>query len=181
MASGLRTVHLPRFWPVSGNLPTDADGLRRAFARFPTGVAVICARDEDGIDGGMTANAICSLSLDPLLVLVCFEKGARTLPLVEKAGRFSISILEEGGRELADRFASKIEEGEKLRGVASHDENGVPILEDSIAWAVCDLDKTVEAGDHVIVIGAVTSLGARDGKPLIWFDGAYGSLADAAS
>ena len=144
-------------------------------------MAVICARDEDGTDGGMTANAICSLSLDPLLVLVCFEREARTLGLVEKVGRFSISILGEDGRELADRFASKIDEGEKLRGVPSREEDGAPVLEDSIAWAVCDLDKTIDAGDHVIVIGAVKSLGARDGKPLVWFDGSYGSLADAAN
>jgi 3-hydroxy-9,10-secoandrosta-1,3,5(10)-triene-9,17-dione monooxygenase reductase component len=163
---------------MTANLPTDPDGLRRAFARFPTGVAVICAVDSEGNDGGMTANAICSLSLDPLLVLVCFEKKARTLPLVEKVGKFSISILSEDGRELADRFASKIPEDEKLRGVAAHDEGGTPVLDEAIAWAVCDLDRTVEAGDHVIVIGAVQSLGARDGRPLVWFDGAYSSLAD---
>jgi 3-hydroxy-9,10-secoandrosta-1,3,5(10)-triene-9,17-dione monooxygenase reductase component len=163
---------------MAANLPTDPEGLRRAFARFPTGVAVICARDEDGTEGGMTANAICSLSLDPLLVLVCFERGARTLSLVETAGRFIISILGEDGRELADRFASKIPEGEKLQGVAAHDEDGTPVLDEAIAWAVCDLDRTVDAGDHLIVIGAVQSLGARDGKPLVWFDGAYSSVAD---
>ncbi len=166
---------------MTANLPTDPDGLRRAFARFPTGVAVICARAEDGTDGGMTANAICSLSLDPLLVLVCFENEARTLPLVEAVGKFSVSILPEGARELADRFASKIEEGEKLRGVPSRDEDGVPVLEGSIAWAVCELDKTVEAGDHTIVIGEVKSLGASDGRPLVWFDGAYSSLAEINS
>jgi 3-hydroxy-9,10-secoandrosta-1,3,5(10)-triene-9,17-dione monooxygenase reductase component len=163
---------------MAANLPTDPEGLRRTFARFPTGVAVICARDEDGTEGGMTANAICSLSLDPLLVLVCFERGARTLSLVEAAGRFSISILGEDGRELADRFASKIPEGEKLQGVAAHDEDGTPVLDEAIAWAVCDLDRTVDAGDHLIVIGAVKSLGAQDGRPLVWFDGAYSSIAD---
>ena len=126
----------------------------------------------------MTANAICSLSLDPLLVLVCFEKGARTLSLVENTGRFSISILGEDGRELADRFASKIPEGEKLQGVSAHDEAGTPVLDEAIAWAVCDVDRTVEAGDHLIVIGAVKSLGAQDGRPLVWFDGAYSSIAD---
>lgn len=175
MASGLR-FHA-KITPVTSNLPTDSDGLRRAFARFPTGVVVICVKDSDGVSGGMTANAICSVSLDPLLVLVCFEKGARTLPLVERVGKFSISILGEDGRELADRFASKIDEGDKLDGVAARDESGTPVLEEAIAWAVCDLDRTVEAGDHVIAIGAVQALGASDGKPLVWFDGAYGSVA----
>ena len=164
---------------MTESTPPDAAGLKQAFARFPTGVAVICARDADGNDGGMTANAICSLSLDPLLLLVCFENQARTLPLVKQAGRFSISILAEGSQDLADRFASKIAQGEKLRGVPSREEAGVPVLDDSIAWAVCSLKETLPGGDHTIVIGELEAVGTSQGRPLVWFDGAYGSLSDA--
>ena len=164
---------------MSPALPTDPSGLKQAFARFPTGVAVVCSRDGEGNDGGMTANAICSLSLDPLLVLVCFEQQARTLPLVERSGRFSVSILTEEGRELADRFASKIPEGEKLRGVNTFEVAGMPVIEPSVAWAVCSLNESIAAGDHRIVIGDVESLGTTDARPLVWFEGSYGSLADA--
>ena len=65
----------------------------------------------------MTANALCSLSLDPLLVLVCFENQARTLPIVREAGRFGINLLAAGQQELAGVFASKLPEAEKLEGV----------------------------------------------------------------
>lgn len=164
---------------MSTELPTSPEGLRQAFARFPTGVAVVCARDSDGTDGGMTANAICSLSLDPLLLLICFENEARTLPLVERTGRFSISILAEDGRDLADRFASKLDEGEKLRGIGVREELGVPVLEDAIAWAVCSLKETLPGGDHQIVIGEVEALGSAEGRPLVWYGGTYGSLSDA--
>ena len=65
---------------------------REVFGRFATGVAVITSAGPTGT-GGMTANAICSLSLDPLLALVCFENGARTLPIVREAGRFAVNVL----------------------------------------------------------------------------------------
>jgi len=152
--------------------------LRDVFSRFPTGVAVICARDADGTEGGMTANAICSLSLDPLLVLVCFQRDARTLPLVERAGRFSISILEEGRSDLATRFASKgIAEAEKISGVPHRVESGVPVLDAAIAWAVCSVTETLPGGDHVIAIGAVEALGTREGAPLVWHGGEFTALA----
>jgi len=159
----------------------DSKALREVFARFPTGVAVICARDADGNEGGMTANAVCSLSLDPLLVLVCFQQEARTLPLVRRAGRFSISILEHGRGDLAERFASKrIEEAEKLAGVPHRDEAGAPVLDAAIAWTVCSVRETLPGGDHVIAIGEVEALGSREGDPLLWHRGRYGAVTDVA-
>ena len=158
----------------------DAAGLRDVFSRFPTGVAVICARDTDGSAGGMTANAVCSLSLDPLLVLVCFQRDARTLNLIERAQRFSISFLEQGRGDLASRFASKeIEEAEKLSGVPHRDEAGVPVLDAAIAWAVCSVSETIPGGDHVIAIGAVDAVGSREGEPLVWHRGKFTSLKSA--
>lgn len=157
--------------------PASADGLRDVFARFPTGVAVICARDDEGVAGGMTANAVSSLSLDPLLVLVCFQQEARTLPLVRRAGRFSISILEHGRGDLAERFASKrIEEADKLVGVPHRDEGGVPVLDAAIAWTVCSVKEMLPGGDHVIAIGEVEELGHREGEPLVWHRGRYGGV-----
>ena len=67
--------------------------------------------------GGMTANALCSLSLDPLLALVCFENDARTLPIVREAGRFAVNVLGAEQEEIARVFASKLPEAEKLEGV----------------------------------------------------------------
>jgi 3-hydroxy-9,10-secoandrosta-1,3,5(10)-triene-9,17-dione monooxygenase reductase component len=125
----------------------------------------------------MTANAVCSLSLDPLLVLVCFQREARTLTLVERARRFSISFLEEGRGDLASRFASKqIEENEKLTGVPHRDVDGAPVLDAAIAWAVCTVTETLPGGDHVIAIGSVEALGSRDGEPLVWHRGSFTSL-----
>ena len=153
----------------------DASQLREAFGRFPTGVAVITAPG-----GGMTANAVASLSLDPLLVLVCFDRTARTLPLVQGAGRFAINVLGEEHEELARHFASKLPEEEKLASAPHRDEDGVPVLAEALAWVVCDVERLEPGGDHEIAIGRVTALGTGEGEPLLWYRGAFRTLRERA-
>ena len=97
----------------------DPELFREVFGRFATGVAVITSAGAGG-GGGMTANAICSLSLDPLLALVCFENSARTLPIVREAGRFAVNVLGAHQEDLAGVFASKLPEDEKLEIVEHH-------------------------------------------------------------
>lgn len=150
----------------------DAELYREVFGRFATGVAVVTSATPSGM-GGMTANALCSLSLEPLLVLVCFENEARTLPLVREAGRFGINVLTSAQEELAGVFASKMPEDQKLDGVAHRIEDGVPLIDGSLAWAVCSLVELIAGGDHTIVIGEVMAMGLGQGEPLLWFSGSY--------
>ncbi len=150
----------------------DPELFREVFGRFATGVAVITSAGPAG-SGGMTANALCSLSLDPLLALVCFENGARTLPIVREAGRFGVNILAAEQEELAGVFASKLPESEKLEGVGHRLEHGVPIIEGSLAWAACDLRELIAGGDHTIGIGEVVTMGLGSGDPLLWYAGRY--------
>jgi 3-hydroxy-9,10-secoandrosta-1,3,5(10)-triene-9,17-dione monooxygenase reductase component len=147
---------------------------REVFGRFATGVAVITSAGPAGA-GGMTANALCSLSLDPLLALVCFENRARTLPIVREAGRFGVNVLSAGQEQLAGVFASKLPEAEKLEGVEHRLEHGVPIIDGALAWAVCEVRELIGGGDHTICIGRVTAMGLGDGEPLLWYAGTYHS------
>jgi flavin reductase (DIM6/NTAB) family NADH-FMN oxidoreductase RutF len=153
--------------------PPEPDPLRfrEVFGRFATGVAVVTVPG-----GGMTANAVCSLSLDPLLVLVCFDRTARTLPLVRDTGRFAVNVLGAGHEHLAGHFASKLPEDEKLGAIPHHDEDGLPVLDEALAWVVCDLERLIPGGDHEIATGAVTALGHGDGEPLVWYRGSYHGL-----
>ena len=157
----MRTVEPERFRAVMGH--------------FATGVAVVTVDTPDGPQG-MTANAVASLSLDPVLVLVCFDNDARTLPEVERAGRFGVNVLAAGQEHLARRFASK-DEG-KFAEVAHSVHDGIPVLDGALAWVGCDLERFVPGGDHTIGIGAVhaAELGPAGTEPLIWFRGDYGSL-----
>ena len=155
----------------------DPELFREVFGRFATGVAVITSTGPAGA-GGMTANAICSLSLDPLLALVCFENRARTLPIVREAGRFAVNILSAGQEHLARLFASKLPEDEKLDTVAHRTEAGVPIIDGALAWAACELRELISGGDHTIVIGEVIALGLGVGEPLLWYSGRYHAWPD---
>jgi 3-hydroxy-9,10-secoandrosta-1,3,5(10)-triene-9,17-dione monooxygenase reductase component len=145
---------------------------REVFGRFATGVAVITSAGPAGA-GGMTANALCSLSLEPLLVLVCFENSARTLPIVREAGRFAINVLGDEQEDVAAIFASKMPEADKLRAVDHWLQDGVPVVTGALAWATCRLRELIGGGDHTIAIGEITGMGLGEGDPLLWYEGRY--------
>lgn len=153
----------------------DPELFREVFGRFATGVAVVTSAGPGGA-GGMTANAICSLSLDPLLALVCFANSARTLPIVRETRRFAVNLLGAGQRDVAGLFASKAPEQEKLERVPHELHSGMPVISGSIAWAVCDLRELFAGGDHTIAVGEVVEMGLGDGDPLLWFEGGYHTL-----
>jgi flavin reductase (DIM6/NTAB) family NADH-FMN oxidoreductase RutF len=159
-------------------MPTSADErhYRRVISHFATGVAVVTGNGPDG-PGGLTVNALCSLSLDPLLVLVCFENTARTLPIIRGAGRFAVNILRHEQHALSGVFASKRPEHKKFDGVAYRLRQDMPVLDDALAWLICDLREEHAGGDHTIGIGAVSEMHHhREGEPLIWYRGNYGTL-----
>jgi len=153
----------------------EPDRFRAVMGHFATGVAVVTVDTPNGPQG-MTANAVASLSLDPVLVLVCFDNDARTLPEVERTRRFGVNVLAAGQEHLARRFASK--EDSKFADVAHSVHDGIPVLDGTLAWVGCELDRLVPGGDHTIGIGAVhaAELGAEGIEPLVWFRGGYGAL-----
>ncbi len=156
----------------------DQRRFRDTLGAFPTGVTVVTAPGP----AGLTTNAFSSLSLDPPLVLVCFDNGSRTLPAVRASGRFAVNVLRAGQEELAAVFASKRVGAEKFAAVTHTDDHGVPVLDGALAWIVCDLVQLVPAGDHTIGIGAVTALHAdAGGDPLVFFRGGYTRVSGRAA
>jgi flavin reductase (DIM6/NTAB) family NADH-FMN oxidoreductase RutF len=153
----------------------DGRRFRDTIGHFATGVCVVTAVGADG-PAGLTTNAVASLSLDPPLLLVCFDNESRTLPVVREARRFAINVLGSGQEALADVFASKAVAAEKFASVTHTVSDGVPVLDDALAWLACDLRDLHPGGDHTIGIGEVTALGAGDGDPLLFYRGAFRSL-----
>jgi 3-hydroxy-9,10-secoandrosta-1,3,5(10)-triene-9,17-dione monooxygenase reductase component len=125
----------------------------------------------------MTTNAMCSLSLDPLLLLVCFDNSARTLPVVRESGRFAVNVLRAEHDALSGQFASKLPLDQKFDAVDYRLEHGVPVLDQALAWVACDVREMLPGGDHTIGIGAVAAMGHDHGQPLVWYRGAYTSVA----
>src|SRR4051795_5854632 len=103
----------------------EPERFRDVMGHFVTGVTVVTASGADG-PVGMTANAVCSLSLDPLLALVCFANGARTLKIVRETNRFGINVLTDQQQDLGRLVASKLPEAEKFAEVQHPGREGNP-------------------------------------------------------
>lgn len=154
-------------------MPVDPRDYREAVGRFATGVAIVTC-DGPGGPSGLTTNAVSSLSLDPLLLLVCFDNGSRTLPAVRAAGRFAVNLLHAGQEPLASTFASKREQHEKFSAATHRIAHGVPVLDDALAWFACDVEQLLPGGDHTIGIGHVTQtfVAPAAPDPLLFYRGA---------
>ena len=157
----------------------DAKEYRGIIGQFATGVTVITTA-VDGWLHGMTANAITSVSLDPLLLLVCVDKEAHTHDHLSRAGAFAVSILAEDQQDLSQTFATanKPEEG-RLQGVRYRiGENGAPIIDGCLASIQCEVTERTDAGDHTVFFGRVLDATAgRDTPPLLFYQGTYRQLS----
>ena len=148
----------------------DGPEFRRLFGAVPTAVGVITTLDEDAVPRGMTCNAVCAVSLAPPLLLVCVDRGARTLPALCGTGAFVVNFLAAGRDDLSDRFAGKDEDKfRQVRWVPAAAAQGAPILlDDVIAYAECRLTQLVEAGDHWVLIAQVEAAAVYDRPPLVY-------------
>ncbi len=153
--------------------PPDPARFRAAMAMLPTGVTVVSARGP----AGATANAVCSLSIEPMLMLACLDRGSRTLLAVQAANHFGISVLHAGQEEIARSFATKAPVADKWQGVAWSERDGIPAIDNALTWIACELRDVVAAGDHVIVTGEVRDLATGEGDPLVFHGGAYRPLS----
>jgi 3-hydroxy-9,10-secoandrosta-1,3,5(10)-triene-9,17-dione monooxygenase reductase component len=153
----------------------EAADYRAAISHFATGVTVVTTSGPDG-PAGMTANAICSLSLDPLLMLVCLEQSSRTLAAVQESRRLAVNVLAQHQQPLASAFASKAPEAEKFQGVGYDEVDGVPVLQDAVAWLTGEVEDLLPGGDHLIGVTAVSSVGSPGGEPLVYYRSGYHSL-----
>lgn len=150
---------------------------RKVMGHFATGVTVVTSRTSVGEPRGLTASAVSSVSLRPLLLLVCLGRRSATRDAVLGSGVFAVNVLSASDRGLAKRFARGVRE-ERFDGLA-YDEGatGCPLLADALAWLDCRVHDTHEVGDHTVVIGEVSACEARPGDPLVYFRGRFGSFA----
>lgn len=161
------------------NGPLTEEIFRRVVSHFATGVTVITVEDRNGSVHGMTANSFTSVSLHPLLVLVCVDHKAKTRDLMHMKKRFGVNVLAEGQEEWS-RFFTQLEQdgseaarlGIKIRCT----ERGTPMLDRGLAHLDCKLVEAHVAGDHTIFIGEVEHAETREGNPLLFFRGKYHRL-----
>ncbi len=152
--------------------PSD---FRKAMGCFATGVTIVTV-DQDGEVHGMTANAFCSVSLDPVLVLVCVDQRARTHAHLHARKRFGINILRSDQQAVSEYYARSTESHQHAEEAGASFErtaHGTPVLRGGLAYLECRLHSTQKAGDHTIFIAEVEDVVVREGEPLLFFRGQY--------
>ena len=156
---------------------------RKAMGSFATGVTIITV-DLDGEVHGMTANAFASVSLDPLLVLVCVDHSTRTHAHLHAKKRFGINVLGEDQRAVSEYYARPDRSHEHAEAEAGarfeRTKHGTPMLHGSLAYLECRLHSSEEAGDHTIFIAEVQDVVVREGEPLLFFRGKYRKVGEDA-
>lgn len=162
-------------------MSVDEDLYRRAMGRFATGVTIVTTRAGTH-DYAMTASALCSVSLDPILLLVSVEKEARFHDAVVDAGVFGVSVLSADQRPTAEWLATRgrplhgqLDRIPHTRGAAT----GVALISESLATFELETSAIHPAGDHSLVVGHVRSVEAneRPGEALLYYRGRFGALA----
>jgi 3-hydroxy-9,10-secoandrosta-1,3,5(10)-triene-9,17-dione monooxygenase reductase component len=160
----------------AGDPTVEEIAFREAIAHFATGVTIVTTTYE-GRPAGMTASAVCSLSLDPVLLLVCVDNRLTTHTAIEASRRFAVNVLGEGDEALARRFARS--GPDKFAGAPLIEGSDPPLLAQAIAHFVCDVEERVPGGDHSIFVGRVLSCAATRGcRPLLYFRSTFGALRD---
>jgi len=150
----------------------DLRALRRALGQFATGVAVVTARGAAGEPVGLTVNLFTSLSLQPPLVLWCLSLTSSSLKAFRRATHFAVNVLAAGQHHLCRLFATpgvdRFAHAPLREGPA-----GAPLIEGALAHIVCRLVRTIDAGDHVIMVGEVEHHESFAGEPLVFHCGSY--------
>lgn len=158
-----------------------ADRFRAAMGRFATGVAVVTSRLDDH-DHAMTASSLTSVSLDPLLLLVCVENDARIHDAITNSGLVGVSILAGDQRSTATWLSTP---GRPVQGqldrVPHHPgtETGVALVDGALAAMECRVEQVHVAGTHSIVVVEVVGMEIPGdiGPALLHYRGRYGTLS----
>ena len=161
-------------WEV---LEPTGETLRGAMRLLPTGVTVVTSGREERAEG-MTANALISVSLNPLLFLVSVHKDARLNPRIREEGYFAVNILAEDQEGLSRLFASP-ERSSGLQAIHSlgggYGSTGAPLAAGALAVIECELEEVYPGGDHDLFMGRVVAIRMGDTRrgPLVYHEGGY--------
>jgi flavin reductase (DIM6/NTAB) family NADH-FMN oxidoreductase RutF len=159
--------------PGHRELQVESSNFRTLMGQFATGVTLVTAQSGTRVHG-MTANAVASVSLDPLMVLVCVGKRARLSGYLRETGSFVINILSRDQESIARHFAGP-KDGVEPPEMRLTEWECAPRLEGALGYIACRTEQVVDAGDHWVAIGRVAALaeGAIGAEPLLFYAGHF--------
>jgi len=162
----------------------DTEDFKKAMGSWASGVSVVTTND-DGMLYGLTVSSFTSVSLDPPLVLVCLNHDNRMGQMIAASSRFAVSLLADDQEPASNYFA--IPGREPTEGFVQIDgewtDHGVPVVNNALAYVVCDHHQTMDLGDHAVVVGKVIDAVTReDGRgPLMYWRRGYRRLSEGSA
>jgi len=160
-------------------MTTEQQLFRSLMGRMVTGITVVATQTTDGVVA-MTANAVTSVSLEPLMLLVCVRNESRMLATLLDEGRFSINVLSAGQDNISRHYGGR--QQAECPASWTYASAGVPILDGANATFLCAVDSTHRVGDHTVVYGKVEAMTGGDlaAPALVYAAGRYADLPLAA-
>jgi flavin reductase (DIM6/NTAB) family NADH-FMN oxidoreductase RutF len=156
--------------------PMDERHFRNALGRYVTGVTVITTRTTEGKLEGLTANSFAAVSLDPPLVLWSLRLSSTLMTTFQDAGHFAVNVLGAWQFALSEHFAKRMPD--KFENVVhAPGVGGCPLLFGALATFECVKEANITSGDHIVFFGRVERATYREGEPLIYSAGRYGTHA----
>jgi flavin reductase (DIM6/NTAB) family NADH-FMN oxidoreductase RutF len=153
-----------------------SDQFRKVMGNFATGITVVTTYGADRQPYGLTVNAFTSVSLEPILVLVCLDNRLSGLQYFKDSKHFGVSVLSEAQEDMSRLFAKK--DSARPPSIYLEGKTGVPLLKDCIGTLECETVAVYPGGDHQIILGQVLEGDVRNDKigALLYFRGKYQRL-----
>jgi flavin reductase (NADH)/cob(II)yrinic acid a,c-diamide reductase len=149
---------------------------REAFKRLAATVTVLTYEDASGRPTGMTATAVCSLSMNPLSVVACVNRATKSHDEITHYGRFGVNLLARDQESIA-HFCSRPGSEKTLAPEWLVEGEGTPALISALAHLDCRLARAYVESTHSIFIGHVSKvlLGPAV-EPLLYCNSEYRNL-----
>jgi flavin reductase (DIM6/NTAB) family NADH-FMN oxidoreductase RutF len=168
--------------PTVDGVAGSAEALRHVMGHFASGVTIVTAV-LDGVRHAMTATAVCSVSLEPPLILVCVSKVSRFHAAITDAEAWAVSLLAAGQDPIARHFANRGRDLVTQFDLVPHrlaPYSRAPLIDGALAWLDCTTFATHDGGDHTIVVGEVIAASGMSevddpatAGPLTYYSGSY--------
>jgi flavin reductase (DIM6/NTAB) family NADH-FMN oxidoreductase RutF len=154
----------------------DPPAFREAMARLGAAVHVVTSAGPAGRTG-FTATAVCSVTDQPAMLLVCLNRRSQSAPVLAQNGVFCVNTLAAAQSQIADVFAGRT--GVHLEERFAHGEwltlkTGSPVLNSAVIAFDCRTVEVKAVASHNVIFGAVEAvrLGPA-GAALVYHDRAY--------
>ena len=163
----------------------DKDTFRAAMRQVAGAVTVVTTRGLNGEPRGVTATAVCSLTVEPPSVVACINRDTWVGQIAPESGNFCVNVLTRAQQSVAEAFAGRttLAGAERFQvGDWQDAGTGAPVLDGAIASFDCDLEQAVDFATHVILIGRVrkTVSDNSGAEPLVYVGGGFTTTQPAS-